>query len=77
MRCPAGVEMDFEAGGVVRFPKKTCAACPLRERCTKSKSARPERHHPPRRAASGGVERASEDIGGEAKLRERVGWSIR
>ncbi len=39
MRCPAGVVMPFEAGGVVRFPKKRCAACPLRERCTKSRTA--------------------------------------
>jgi hypothetical protein len=38
MRCPAGVVMPFEPGGVVRFPKKSCAACPLRERCTKSRT---------------------------------------
>ena len=30
LRCPVGAEMDFEAGGVVRFPKKTSAK--LRER---------------------------------------------
>jgi hypothetical protein len=38
LRCPAGITMPFEVGGVVRFPKQTCAKCPLRERCTKSKN---------------------------------------
>jgi hypothetical protein len=37
IRCLAGVEMDYETGGVVRFEKRVCAACLLRERCTSSK----------------------------------------
>ena len=73
MRCPAGVEMDFEAGGVVRFPKKTCAACPLRERCTKSKSAgRSVSIHPDERLLEELRERQKTSEG-RAKLRERVG----
>jgi hypothetical protein len=73
MRCPAGVEMDFEAGGVVRFPKKTCAACPLRERCTKSKRAgRSVSIHPDERLLDELRERQKTPEG-RAKLRERVG----
>ena len=30
LTCPAGVSMPFEPGKTVRFPKGTCAACPLR-----------------------------------------------
>lgn len=72
MRCPAGVQMDFEVGGVVRFPKKTCAACPLRERCTKSKSAgRSVSIHPDERLLRELRERQKTPEG-RAKLRERV-----
>jgi Transposase DDE domain/Transposase domain (DUF772) len=72
MRCPAGVEMDFEVGGVVRFPKKTCAPCPLRERCTKSKSAgRSVSIHPDERLLEELRERQKTPEG-RAKLRERV-----
>lgn len=72
MRCPAGVEMDFEAGGVVRFPKRTCASCPPRERCTKSKSAgRSVSVHPDERLLEELRERQRTPKG-RAKLRERV-----
>jgi hypothetical protein len=40
MSCPNQVMMPFEPGKVVHFPQKECAACPLRERCTKSKNGR-------------------------------------
>lgn len=73
MRCPAGVQMDFEVGGVVRFPKRTCAACPLRERCTRSKSAgRSVSIHPEERLLRELRERQRTPEG-RAKLRERVG----
>ena len=36
LTCPAGASMPFEPGKTVRFPAGTCAACPLRERCTTS-----------------------------------------
>jgi transposase len=72
IRCPAGVEMDFELGGVVRFPKKTCAACPLRERCTKSKSAgRSVSIHPDERLL-GELRERQKSSEGRMKLRERV-----
>ncbi|MBA3426308.1 MAG: IS1182 family transposase [Rubrobacter sp.] len=72
IRCPAGAETDFEVGGVVRFPRKTCAACPLRERCTKSKSGgRSVSIHPDERLLRELRERQRTPEG-RAKLRERV-----
>lgn len=72
LRCPAGVEMPFEVGGVVRFPKKRCAECPLRERCTRSKSSgRSVSIHPDERLLAELRERQSTPEG-RAKLRERV-----
>ncbi len=72
LRCPAGAVMSFEAGGVVRFPRKTCAACPLRGRCTKSKSAgRSVSIHPDERLLRELRERQRTPEG-RAKLRERV-----
>jgi hypothetical protein len=72
LRCPAGVWMPFEVGGVVRFPKKICAECPLRERCTKSKkSGRSVSIHPDERLLEELRERQKTPEG-RAKLRERV-----
>jgi transposase len=73
MRCPAGVSMPFEPGGVVRFPKKRCVACPLRERCTKSKTGgRSVSVHPDERLLAELRERQRTPAG-RKKLRERVG----
>ena len=46
LTCPAGVAMPFEPGKTVRFPKDTCAACPLRQRCTSSAAGRSVSIHP-------------------------------
>jgi hypothetical protein len=46
LSCPAGVSMPFETGKTVRFPKGTCAACPLRQRCTASSNGRSVSIHP-------------------------------
>jgi hypothetical protein len=40
IRCPNGVEMTFELGGVVHFPVESCASCPLRTQCTRSARGR-------------------------------------
>lgn len=72
LRCPAGVGMAFEPGGVVRFPKKRCAECPLRERCTRSKNGgRSVSIHPDERLLEELRERQSTSEG-RRKLRERV-----
>jgi hypothetical protein len=69
--CPNGVQMPFTPGGVVHFPAATCAACPLRQRCTASPRGRSVSIHPD--------ERLLEELRqwqltalGRAKLRERV-----
>ncbi len=73
LRCPAGVSMRFEVGGVVRFPKKRCAACPLRERCTKSKNGgRSVSIHPDERLLAE-LREHQQTPQGRAKLRERIG----
>jgi hypothetical protein len=41
LTCPAGTAMAFQPGKTVRFPRGTCAACPLRERCTAKGTAPP------------------------------------
>jgi len=40
IRCPNGVEMTFELGGVVHFSVESCASCPLRTQCTRSTRGR-------------------------------------
>ena len=34
--CPNRVSIPFEVNKTVRFPKSTCAECPLRDNCTTS-----------------------------------------
>src|SRR5229473_5857617 len=46
LTCPAGVSIGFQPGKTVHFPKDTCAACPLRERCTTSSNGRSVSIHP-------------------------------
>jgi hypothetical protein len=36
IRCPAEQEMPFVSGGIVHFPKDTCAQCSLKTQCTTS-----------------------------------------
>jgi hypothetical protein len=46
LTCPAGISMPFAPGKTVHFPKDTCAACPLRARCTASPAGRSVSIHP-------------------------------
>ena len=46
LTCPAGVALSFEPGKTVHFPKGTCAACPLRARCTTSSNGHSVSIHP-------------------------------
>ena len=46
IRCPAEQEMPFVPGGVVHFPKETCAQCPLQAQCTTSPKGRSVSIHP-------------------------------
>jgi transposase len=71
LTCPAGVTMAFEPGATVRFPKATCAACPLRARCTTSRNGRSVAIHPDQ-ALLAELREYQQTPAGRAKLRERV-----
>jgi hypothetical protein len=63
--------MPFQPGKTVRFPKHTCAACPLRERCTTSSTGRSVAIHPDE-ALLAELRQRQQTPQGRAKLRERV-----
>ena len=71
LTCPAGVSMPIEPGKTARFPKHTCAACPLRARCTASPSGRSVSIHPDEELLAELRERQATPAG-RAKLRERT-----
>jgi hypothetical protein len=71
LTCPAGVSMPFEPGKTVRFPKATCAACPLRQRCTTSSTGRSVSIHPDEGLLTELRQRQQTPEGRE-ELRERV-----
>jgi hypothetical protein len=71
LTCPAGVTMTFEPGATVRFPKATCAACPLRQRCTASRSGRSVSIHPDEKLLAE-LRDYQHTPAGRARLRERV-----
>jgi DDE family transposase/transposase-like protein DUF772 len=71
LTCPAGVAMPFRPGKTVRFPKDTCAACPLRARCTTSSNGRSVAIHPDE-ALLAELRQRQQTPEGRAKLRERT-----
>jgi transposase len=71
LTCPAGVSMPFQPGTTVRFPKRTCAACPLRARCTTSSNGRSVSIHPDE-ALLAELRQRQQTPAGRARLRERV-----
>ena len=56
---------------MVHFPKRTCAACPLRERCTTSRNGRSVSIHPDE-ALLAELRQRQQTPAGRAALRERV-----
>jgi hypothetical protein len=71
LTCPAGVRMPFTPGKTVHFPKASCAACPLRQRCTASSSGRSVAIHPDEELLAELRQRQQTPEGRE-ELRERV-----
>jgi hypothetical protein len=71
LTCPAGVTMAFQPGTTVHFPKHTCAACPLRARCTTSSNGRSVAIHPDE-ALLAELRDYQVTPMGRAKLRQRV-----
>ena len=71
IRCPAAQEMPFVPGGVVHFPRETCAQCPLKEQCTSSAKGRSVSIHPDE-ALLTELRQRQQTPQGRAQLRERV-----
>jgi hypothetical protein len=71
IRCPAQQEMPFVPGGVVHFPKDTCAQCPLKAQCTTSAKGRSVSIHPDE-ALLVELRHGQQTPEGRHKLRERV-----
>jgi hypothetical protein len=71
IRCPAAQEMPFVPGGVVHFPKDTCAQCPLKAQCTASVKGRSVSIHPDETLLVE-LRQAQQTPEGRHKLRERV-----
>jgi transposase len=71
LTCPAGVSIGFQPGKTVHFPKDTCAACPLRQRCTTSSNGRSVSIHPDEKLLAE-LRQRQQTPAGRAKLRERV-----
>jgi transposase len=63
--------MPFQPGTTVHFPKHTCAACPLRARCTTSSNGRSVAIHPDE-ALLAELRDYQATPAGRARLRERV-----
>jgi transposase len=71
LTCPAGMAMPFRPGQVVRFPRATCAACPLRQQCTASSNGRSVSVHPDEELLAE-LRQRQKTPEGRAELRERV-----
>jgi hypothetical protein len=71
IRCPAEQEVSFQPGGIVHFPKDTCAQCPLKAQCTTSTNGRSVSIHPDEALLIELRER-QQTPQGRAHLRERV-----
>jgi hypothetical protein len=71
LTCPAGTAMPFRPGKTIHFPKHTCAACPLRARCTASSNGRSVAIHPDEELLTE-LRQRQQTPDGRAKLRERT-----
>ncbi len=71
IRCPAEQEMPFVPGGIVHFPKDTCAQCPLKAQCTTSAKGRSVSIHLDE-ALLIELRQRQQTPQGRAQLRERV-----
>ena len=63
--------MPFRPRKTVRFPKDTCTACPLRQRCTASSNGRSVSVHPDEELLAE-LRRRQQTPDGRVQLRERV-----
>ena len=71
LTCPAGISMPFRPGTTIHFPKHTCAACPLRQRCTASSNGRSVSIHPDEELLAE-LRQRQQTPDGRSRLRERT-----
>ncbi|PPT05000.1 transposase IS4 family protein [Geitlerinema sp. FC II] len=71
LTCPHQVVLPFSPGKTVRFPARTCQACPERERCTTSVGGRSVSIHPDERFLQE-LRQRQLTPSGLAQLRKRV-----
>lgn len=71
LTCPNQVSIPFTPGKSVRFPKESCTACPLQQRCTTSTAGRSISIHPDEQLIAELREYQTTPTG-RARLRERV-----
>jgi Transposase DDE domain/Transposase domain (DUF772) len=71
LTCPAGTAMPLQPGKTIHFPKDTCAACPLRQRCTASSNGRSVSIHPDEELLAE-LRQRQQTPHGRARLRERT-----
>jgi transposase len=71
LTCPTGISMPFRPGKTIHFPKDTCAACPLRQRCTASSNGRSVSIHPDEELLAE-LRQRQQTPDGRATLRERT-----
>lgn len=69
--CPNDVAIHFQPGRVVHFPPGHCQLCPLRERCTMSRTGRSVTIHPDERLLQE-LRTRQQTPSGRADLRKRV-----
>lgn len=71
IRCPNGVDVTFQEGKKVQFPREKCEICPLRSQCTTNSKGRTVSIHPDESLLQELRER-QKTPSGRSKLRERV-----
>ncbi len=71
IHCPNQVTLPFQVGKVVHFPADVCASCPLRDRCTNSRTGRSVSVHPDEKLLIELRERQLTVVG-RTQLRQRV-----
>jgi transposase len=71
LSCPAGISMPFRPGKTIHFPKHTCTACPLRQRCTASSNGRSVSIHPDEELLAE-LRQRQQTPDGRSRLRERT-----
>jgi hypothetical protein len=71
VRCPHAIAVPLVLGHTVHFPAATCAACPLKARCTTSTHGRSIAIHPDERLLAE-LRQRQHTPAGRARLRQRV-----